>query len=114
MTFNRNIVELQEIDTAITEVPELVNVLNDNIVELNFILSKLTMGNFDGEIKTVTIPATSTLRIWHKLKVIPPHRSILRQAGGGVISDGVFGVNYIELKNDGNSPATLTIIIHKG
>lgn len=113
-TSRRNIVELEELDTDITEIPELIESLNETITNLNFILKQLTYANFDGQIKDVTILAGATLKINHRLKGIPAHRMILRQSGGGVIRDGVFNENYIELINDGASSAKLTIIINKG
>lgn len=109
----RNIVELAEIDPSIEEMPELIESLNETITELNFILRQLTFRNLDGEIKEVTIAANSTARINHRLGIKPAHRVILRQSGGGVIKDGDFTENYIELINDGASDATLIIILSK-
>ena len=113
ITTNRNIVELEEISEDITEVKELIAKINDNTTELNFILRQLTFRNLDGEIKSVEIEANSTARIPHRLGIAPAHRVILRQAGGGVIKDGEFTKNYIELTNDGASKATLTILMNK-
>jgi hypothetical protein len=112
-TKTRNIVELQEIDPDITEISSLVRELNNTIVELNFILSRFTLSNLDGEIKSVTIPASGTLVVSHRLKTIPRHRIILKQVGGGLITDGNFTPNYIELNNSGVSDAIITIIILK-
>jgi hypothetical protein len=112
-TTRRNIVELQEISPSIEDIGELIRKLNENTVELNFILRQLTMTNLDGEIKVVTIPAGETLKISHRLAIVPAYRIILRQEGGGVIRDGVFTKNYVELINDGASDANLTIILNK-
>lgn len=113
-TIKRNIIELSEIPTDIQDIEKLIEILNSNITEVNFILSQLTMSNMDGEIKDITIPATSTLRVNHKLRVIPAHRIILRQEGGGVIRDGNFTENYVELINDGSTSAKITVILNKG
>tara|TARA_R110000744_G_scaffold371682_2_gene482856 strand:- start:298 stop:645 length:348 start_codon:yes stop_codon:yes gene_type:complete len=112
-TENRNIVELRELDTSITEVSEVISNLNETIVELNFIIRQLTMSNLDGEIKSVTIPASGKLVVSHRLKTIPRHRIILKQVGGGLITDSQFTSNYIELNNSGVTDANITIIILK-
>ena len=111
---NRNVMELSEISEGITDLPELIVKLNEQVVELNFILAQLTFRNLDGQIKTIEIPAGSTLKIGHVLKTVPAHRVILRQEGGGVIRDGSFTKDHIELINDGGSTAKLTIIVSKG
>ena len=112
-TTRRNIVELSEIDENISNIDDLVVTLNETITELNFILRQLTFRNLDGEIKEVEIAANSTARINHRLGIKPAHRIILRQSGGGVIKDGEFNRNFIELTNDGASDATLTILLNK-
>ena len=114
MTTNRNIVELEELEGGIENVPDLINALNDKIVELNFILSQLTFGNLDGQLLTIVIPATGSTITPHRLSRVPVHRTILRQSGGGVIRDGTFTKDNIELINDGASIATLTVLISKG
>ncbi len=112
-TESRNIVELEEISTNVTEVPELITVLNNTITELNFILRQFTMRNMDGEIKGVVIPASSQLLISHRLKTIPRQRIILKQEGGGSITDGQFTSKHITLINSGATDANITIIILK-
>ena len=113
MTARRNIVELEELREDIIDIETLRGKLNESIVELNYILRSLTLSNIDGEIKTVTIPANTTLRIGHRLKIIPKYRIILKQQGGGHILDGEYTRNYIELENTGITDTTLTLMIVK-
>jgi len=82
-------------------------------VELNFILKGLTLTNMDGQIKTVTIPAGTILRVSHRLSVKPKYRIILKQDGGGLIRDGKFTDKWIELENTGVESAELTLLIIK-
>lgn len=109
----RNIIELREIREDVTELDELRVKVNEAIVELNYILRSLTLSNLDGEIKTVTIPANTTQRVSHRLKFKPKYRIILKQEGGGLILDGKFTQNYIELENTGGSDANISLIIVK-
>lgn len=109
----RNIVELQELRPDISDISELVTELNNTIVELNFILSRSTFSNMDAEIKEVVIPAGDTMTVSHRLKTIPRHRIVLKQLGGGVITDGKFTSNYIQLINSGVTDAIITILVLK-
>ena len=109
----RNIIELEEVGEYVTDVEEIKRVYNDNITELNYILRNLTLSNLDGEIVTVTIPALSSLRINHKLRLIPKYRIILKQIGGGLIRDLEYTPTYIELENTGADDAIITLIIVK-
>ena len=112
-TTRRNVVDLEEISTDIDSVSELVSSLNNTIVELNYILRSLTLSNLDGELKTVVIPANTVKRVAHRLRMTPKHRIILRQSGGGLIVDGKYTKNWIELENTGSSEATLNLLIVK-
>jgi len=115
MTTNtrRNIVELRELGEDVQDIEQLKTYLNETISELNFILRGLTLSNLDGEIVTVTIPANSTLKIPHKLRIIPKYKIILKQVGGGLILDGEYSATHLEVTNTGGTDATLTIIIVK-
>lgn len=110
---NRNIIELREIRDDIQDMPSLISAINESIVEINYILRSLTLVNLDGQIKAVTIPAGQTLRISHRLRVVPKYRIIIAQTGGGTIVDGNFTRNYIELTNTGATDTTLSVIIVK-
>jgi len=110
-TRTRNVVELQEVEGE--DLAEVIKSMNKTIVELNFILRSLTLGNLDGDAKTITIPAGATIKVNHKLRVIPKHRIITKQVGGGTITDGIYNRNWIELKNTGGSEAVLTVVIVK-
>lgn len=112
-TSRRNIIELKEIREDVQDIPSLIERVNEAIVEINFILRSLTLTNLDGQITTATIPANETLRVPHRLQLVPKYRIILKQVGGGVIEDGDFTKNYIELKNNGGTDAVVTIIIVK-
>lgn len=115
MTINnkRNIIELQELRDDVQDLPILKQQLNASIVELNYILRNLTLVNLDGQIRTANIPAGETVRIPHRLQLTPKYRIILGQVGGGVITDGEFTNNYIELTNNGATDTTLSVIIVK-
>ncbi len=112
-TIRRNIVELEEISEKETDINEVVRIINRNTVETNFILRQFTFSNMDGEVKSVSIEAGATADISHRLGIIPAHRVILRQSGGGVIKDGDFTKDYIQLTNDGADTADLVILINK-
>ena len=114
MTINtRNVIELQEIEAGVQTIPDLVSRLNETIVELNFILRSLTIRNLDGEIRSVKIPANTTIKVNHGLNVTPKLRIMLRQLGGGLITDGIFSRKWIELTNSGGSEAEITVLIVK-
>lgn len=110
----RNIVEFSELGEDIQDLESLKFSLNQTINELNFIISRLAISNFDGEIASASIPANSTAEIPHKLGVIPKYKILLKQIGGGSsIEDVSFGKSSIILKNNGASTAEVTILIAK-
>jgi hypothetical protein len=79
-------------------------------------LSKLTIGdNIDGQvIENMTIPAGSDINVPHSLKEIPKYRIILRQTGGGLITDSPnspWTDTNIYLNNSGGTDAVATILI---
>lgn len=113
MTTNRrNIIELKEMNAEST-LQEVIQTYNANITEINYIMRSLTLSNLDGEIKTVAIPAGSTVKVSHKLGIIPKYKLLLKQVGGGLIRDVQFTAKYIELENIGIVDATVTVIIVK-
>ena len=112
-TARRNIIELREIREETENISDVVEAVNEAIVEINYILRSLTLANLDGEIKTVTIPASSVGRISHRLKIVPKYRIVLKQVGGSTILDGRYTRNYIELENTGITDTTLTLMIVK-
>lgn len=109
----RNIIELRELRDDVQDLPTMKERINEAIVEINYILRSLTLVNLDGEIKSVSIPAGETVRVTHRLRLVPKYRIILGQVGGGVITDGEFTNNYIELTNNGATDTTLSVIIVK-
>jgi len=115
MKIKRFNTQLTEIDVNTEDLPQILKVVNSNTNELNSILNKLTISsNMDAEVKTVTIPANTSLRVGHRLNTVPLYRLILKQVGGGYITDLNYTVNYIELKNNGATECTLTIAILRG
>ncbi len=65
-------------------------------------------------IEGVTIAASATEKIRHRLRVVPKYRIILRQSGGGAIIDGSgWDANYVYLTNTGASTATITLLLLK-
>lgn len=112
-TVRRNIIELAEIGEDVTDISEMRRIMNENIVEINFILRNLTLSNLDGEVVTSIIPASGTVKIPHKLRILPKYRILLKQTGGGVITDVNFTETYIELSNSGGSDASVILFIVK-
>jgi hypothetical protein len=90
---------------------------NRIIEQLNRRFKKLSLtGNFDSDtVAGITIPATTSVKIRHRLNVVPSYRIILRQSGGGAIVDVDSGWDdkYIELTNTGASDTILTVGIYK-
>lgn len=88
---------------------------NNLIEELNNTLQNLSLGrNFNGQVfENIEISATSTLRIYHKMGIEPKYKLVLKQSGGGLITDGTFSEKYVELYNSGASAATITFILLK-
>lgn len=112
-TSRRNILELREIREDVQDVEGVKEAVNQAIVELNYILRSLTLINLDGDIASATIPAGATVRIPHRLNIIPKYRIILKQVGGGTIVDGEYTNKNIELTNTGATEAVVSVIIVK-
>lgn len=95
---------------------ELSEVFNDNMIEIATTLRHLSLyNNFDSNIiENVTIAAGETVRVPHNLRIVPENRIILRQTGNGLITDGEFTQNYIELINNGIEEVTVKVAILKG
>jgi len=100
----------EEIDVAVKEK------LNTNFVNIMTQLRHISLKNsFDSQlVEKVVIPNGETLRINHKLKVVPESRIITRHIGNGLVTDGNFTDKYIELINNGPEEVTLNVIILKG
>lgn len=115
MKTTRNVLELKEIIDTPEDLESFKELYNSNIVELNFILSRLMLdSNLDADIKTVTIGANSTSKVSHNLKVKPKYRIILKQVGGGLITDSAYSPTTIELTNNGATDCELTVAILRG
>lgn len=115
MKTNKTSLELKTITDVTKDFESFKNLYNANISELNLTLERLLIGsNFDADIKTVTIPANTSVKINHSLKVKPLYRLILKQVDGGVITDLTYTTTYIELKNNGATSCVLTVAILRG
>ena len=88
---------------------------NRTIEGLNTLFNFISFSaNFDSQVlESKELPASSTTRLYHTLKVTPKHRIITRQSGNSLLTDGAFTENYIELINNGANDVTATIIIFK-
>ena len=81
---------------------------------LNDFFQNVGLDNFGGQtISNISIPQGQRLRISHSLKVVPQYRIILRQTGNGVISDGDWNSNFIELINN-SSDETVILTVFLG
>jgi hypothetical protein len=100
----------------ITDDKDIIQRTNDLIDGVNKNQKKTSLqSSFDCDIISVTIPNGESLKIRHRLKIVPKYRLILRQSGGGVITDINSGwtKNYIELFNDGATDAVITVGVYK-
>lgn len=88
---------------------------NNGIDDLNTMLRGLSLvDNFNSQyLKDIEIATSSSLKIDHKLGIVPSHRLVVKQVGGGLITDGEYTKNYIELTNTGGSATTISVIIFK-
>jgi hypothetical protein len=87
------------------------------IDRLNTVMSNLTMANLGAEIRTVTIPAASTISLNHNLKVTPKYKIILRHIGPQELDDSStpWTDSAIYLRNrDATTEITATIAILRG
>lgn len=110
---NRAYQDLKDIPDG-ASLEEVIEAHNEVVKALNFVLKALSFqSNFNGYIATVSIPATTEVRISHFLGVTPKWRVILRQEGNGVISDIPSGWNdsFITLRNNGSVTVTVTVLI---
>ncbi len=110
---NRSSYDLKDVDKE-ASLEDVINAHNDTVRLLNFVLKSLSFqSNFNGYIASVTIPATTEVRVTHFLGVTPKWRVILRQEGNGVISDIPSGWNdeFITLRNNGASEVKASILI---
>ena len=115
MTINskRNIIELSELGDDITDIESLKESMNRSITELNFILRSLTLVNFDGVVLTGTIPASGSLRLPHKLGIVPKYWITVSQVGGGSITESAKDNSSITLDNSGGTAAEIAVLIVK-
>jgi hypothetical protein len=103
--------------SKISEKSELADVIkahNELVQELNFLSTKLTTKNFDGQIiENLTLTNGEEKDVSHTLGVVPKFRIILRQEGNGVITDIPSGwiKSSIKIKNNGPDSVTLTLFL---
>lgn len=83
------------------------------VKELENGLRKLTpSNNFSGFTTTVTISATSELRLTNQLKTVPTGYIILEQTSGNNVvtkGDSPWTTDFLYLKNNGSSEVTVKI-----
>jgi hypothetical protein len=103
------------LDEDITLKDFLDQYYNLTIDDLNAYFQTLSLSkHFDSQLlEDIEIPASTTVRIEHRLEAIPKYKIIVKQSGGGLITDGDYAQNYIELINNGASTATISVIIFK-
>lgn len=83
---------------------------------LNVFTTNIGLNNMGGELQdNITIPAGTSIRIPHRLKLTPKYRIITRQTNGGAIIDGddSWTDSYISLKNTGGTEAIISVLILK-
>lgn len=110
-------INFQEFKNASAELIDVVKYLSQELSgslrDLKGGLTKLTFAeNFESFEATAIIAAGATVEIRNQLRgnIIPTKRLILRQSGGGLITDGAWDVNYLRLVNTGASSATITVV----
>jgi|GEM_PF-2141677 len=59
--------------------------------------------------KDIVIAAGATALVTNELSVIPTERYIVRQTGDGVITDGAWTANTLELVNQGSGSVTISV-----
>lgn len=85
------------------------------ITLLNLILNQLGLDNFAGQtIRDIDIPPDTTLTIPHNLRTTPRWRIILKQEGNGLITDGVYGLETVQLKNNSTTERVMVSIFLGG
>ena len=116
MADNKSFRQFEKVLSKIRNIEEFAATFFNALVEdLNSTLQNLSLSrNFSGEtFEGIEIEATTTKRVFHKLGVIPNFRLIVRQSGGGLITDGEFAKNYVDLYNSGATTATISVILLK-
>ncbi len=83
---------------------------------LNFFTKNLSLqSNFNCQVLSVTVAASATQRVYHRLQFVPRYRIILRQDGNGLITDvsSAWNENYVTFQNNGTDPVTMTVGLFK-
>lgn len=96
-----------------TELKDVIDSYNELIDSFNFLSSKFSLDNFDGQIISATWTAGEDKVLPHKLGKKPNYRIILRQEGNGVLSDTPSGWNefQVKIKNNGAVAVTATFLL---
>lgn len=94
---------------------EVIDAYNDLADKFEFLSTKLSFRNFDGQILEVSLAAGEEKRITHNLGVKPQYRVILSQSGNGVITDDPLKANnhFIFLKNNGSVAVKAKVLLVK-
>ena len=111
----RAFTELKDLEPE--DSPEVIlEKLNETITFLNFLSKNLSLqSNFNGQVVTVEIAASTNKRIYHNLGIPPKYRLILRQEGNGLLTDVPLEWNdkYITIRNNGAVTVEATIALLK-
>lgn len=115
-TDNKTLKVLKRIINIPKSLPEFIEMeYNTLIDDLNSALNSVSFSrNFQSQIfEDISIPAGETRQVYHKLRVEPKFRAILRQSGNSLITDGTFNENYVELINNGANDVILSLALFK-
>lgn len=88
-----------------------------NMDEINRVINNIQTDNLDGQVVTLKDCPIGEIQLSHSLKAVPKFRLILRQIGGGHITDvsGKWYDTYITIFNNGTSKIDeLSILILRG
>jgi len=115
MSQQRSYFEARELrDDA--ELEDVIREYNEFIKSFNFLTKQLSLqSNFDCQVLNIEVPATTNLRIFHRLGIVPKYRLILRQEGNGLLTDIPLEWNdkFITIRNNGAVVVKATIALLK-
>ncbi len=61
----------------------------------------------------IVIAAGATVNITNALTIIPSSRLIVKQVGNGLVTDGDWNANVLQLINNGAVPVTISVIFYR-
>lgn len=86
---------------------KLIDDLNNVLPELDF------EANFNGRIMSLSVPATTTVKVQHLLAMVPKYRIILRNSAGVILSDTdeLWTSNHFYIRNNGAVATNVTVLL---